>query len=96
MVFFSNFGVAYTSRIVDVPASTGYGEPVQKLFKFDDQERVIGVLVMQSRSRGRFGPADIRLLEAFAARVREGLEEAGVVGRIGKQVSGFGKAFGVR
>src|SRR6185369_15643215 len=26
-VFFSNFGVAYTARIADVPASTGYGEP---------------------------------------------------------------------
>jgi DNA gyrase/topoisomerase IV subunit A len=30
MVFFSNFGVAYTSRIVDVPASTGYGDPIQE------------------------------------------------------------------
>ena len=26
-VFFSNFGAAYTSKIIDVPASTGYGEP---------------------------------------------------------------------
>ncbi len=34
VVFFSNFGTAYTSRIVDVPASSGYGEPIQKLFKF--------------------------------------------------------------
>src|SRR5205809_5411616 len=31
-VFFSNFGVAYTGRIIDVPASTGYGEPIQRLF----------------------------------------------------------------
>ncbi len=29
-VFFSNFGVAYSSRFIDVPASTGYGEPIQK------------------------------------------------------------------
>src|SRR2546426_4656213 len=28
----------------DVPASTGYGDPVQKLFKFDDNERVVGAL----------------------------------------------------
>src|SRR5437870_1733901 len=27
-VFFSNFGVAYTSRFIDMPASTGYGEPI--------------------------------------------------------------------
>ena len=36
VVFFTNLGAAYTSRIIDVPASTGYGEPVQKLFKLRD------------------------------------------------------------
>ena len=41
VVLFTNFGAAYTSRIIDVPASTGYGEPVQKLFKLRDGERVI-------------------------------------------------------
>ena len=49
MVFFTNFGVAYTSRIVDVPASTGYGEPVQKLFKFKDGERVISAYSLDPR-----------------------------------------------
>ena len=34
-----NFGVAYTCRIIDVPASTGYGEPIQKLFKLKDGEK---------------------------------------------------------
>src|SRR5205085_7649939 len=41
-VFFSNFGVAYTCRIVDVPASTGYGEPIQKQFKLKDGEKIVG------------------------------------------------------
>ena len=41
-VFFSNFGVAYTCRIIDVPASTGYGEPIQKLFKLKDGEKIVG------------------------------------------------------
>jgi DNA gyrase subunit A len=49
VVFFTNFGVAYTSRIVDVPASTGYGEPVQKLFKFKDGERVIAAFSLDPR-----------------------------------------------
>src|SRR4051812_43818583 len=48
-VFFTNFGVAYTSRIVDVPASTGYGEPIQRLFKFRDGERVVGALSLDAR-----------------------------------------------
>src|SRR3954468_9632862 len=34
ITFFSNYGTAYPSRIIDIPATTGYGEPIQKLFKF--------------------------------------------------------------
>jgi DNA gyrase subunit A len=49
VVFFSNFGVAYTSRIVDVPASTGYGDPVQKLFKLKDGERVVAAFSLDPR-----------------------------------------------
>jgi DNA gyrase subunit A len=43
---FSNLGSCYVLRIHDVPASTGYGEPVQKLFNFRDGERVIAAYVM--------------------------------------------------
>jgi DNA gyrase subunit A len=55
MAFFSNFGAAYTCRIVDVPASTGYGEPVQKLFKFKDGERVVAALSLDPRVSGDIG-----------------------------------------
>ena len=49
MVFFSNFGVAYTSRIVDVPASTGYGDPIQKLFKLKDGEKIVAAFSLDPR-----------------------------------------------
>jgi len=52
VVFFSNFGAAYTARIIDVPASTGYGEPVQKLFKLRDGERVIAAFSLDPRVVG--------------------------------------------
>jgi DNA gyrase subunit A len=51
-VFFSNFGVAYTARVIDIPASTGYGEPIQKLFKLKDGERVISALSLDPRVSG--------------------------------------------
>jgi signal transduction histidine kinase/putative methionine-R-sulfoxide reductase with GAF domain len=41
-----------------------------------DQERVIGVLVMQSRTEQRFGPVDVRLLEAFAGQATIAIENA--------------------
>jgi DNA gyrase subunit A len=52
IALFTNLGVAYTSRIVDVPASTGYGEPVQKLFKLRDGERVIAAFSLDPRVIG--------------------------------------------
>jgi len=55
-VFFSNFGVAYTCRIIDVPASTGYGEPIQKQFKLKDGERIVGALSLDSRAIGNVMP----------------------------------------
>ena len=47
--FFSNFGAAYTCRIIDVPASTGYGEPIQRLFKLKDGEKVVAALSLDPR-----------------------------------------------
>jgi DNA gyrase subunit A len=49
VVFFTNFGTAYTVRIADVPASTGYGEPIQSLFKFKDGEKVVGATSLDAR-----------------------------------------------
>src|SRR5207237_4285636 len=51
-VFFSNFGVAYSCRIIDVSASTGYGEPIQKQFKLRDGERVVAALSLDPRAVG--------------------------------------------
>jgi len=55
-VFFSNFGVAYTSRIIDVPASTGYGEPIQKQFKLKDGEKIVGAMSLDPRAIGSIKP----------------------------------------
>jgi DNA gyrase subunit A len=40
LVLFSSRGTVYVLRVADVPATTGYGEPVQSLLKFGDGERV--------------------------------------------------------
>jgi DNA gyrase subunit A len=56
VVFFSNFGVAYTSRITDIPASTGYGEPIQRFFKLKDGERIVDALSLDPRVIGNITP----------------------------------------
>ncbi|MGE3344223.1 MAG: DNA topoisomerase (ATP-hydrolyzing) subunit A, partial [Vicinamibacterales bacterium] len=52
VVFFTNFGVAYTTRVIDIPASTGYGEPIQRFFKFKDGERIVGATSLDPRISG--------------------------------------------
>lgn len=52
VVFFSSFGVAYTCRIIDIPATTGYGEPIQKLFKLKDGERIVAAFSLDPRAIG--------------------------------------------
>jgi DNA gyrase subunit A len=58
VVFFTNFGTAYTIRIADVPASTGYGEPIQRLFKFKDGEKVVAAESLDPRVAGRITSAN--------------------------------------
>jgi DNA gyrase subunit A len=48
-VLFSNRGGAYVLRLNDIPPSTGYGEPVQKLFRFGDGERVVAAVSLDPR-----------------------------------------------
>ena len=52
VVFFSNFGAAYSCKIIDVPASTGYGEPIQKQFKLKDGEKIVAALSLDPRAIG--------------------------------------------
>ncbi len=53
VIFFSNFGVAYTVRINDIPPSPrGFGDPVQRLFKYRDGERTIAAVSLDPRALG--------------------------------------------
>ena len=49
MGLFSSTGTCYTLRMIDVPASTGHGEPVQKLFKLKDGERIVSAVSFDPR-----------------------------------------------
>ncbi len=56
VVFFSNAGVAYTARVADIPASSGYGEPIQRFFKLRDGERIVSALSLDPRVAGEIEP----------------------------------------
>jgi DNA gyrase subunit A len=52
--FFADDGTAYTMRMVDVPASSGYGDPITKFFRLADQVRIVTAIT----SDERFTPVD--------------------------------------
>ena len=54
VIFFADDGTAYTMRINEVPATSGYGEPIAKFFRLADQVKVIGAVTTDPR----FTPAD--------------------------------------
>jgi DNA gyrase subunit A len=43
---FSSFGGLYVVPVNDLPATTGYGEPIQSILKLDDNERVTAVFLI--------------------------------------------------
>ncbi|MGE3818730.1 MAG: DNA topoisomerase (ATP-hydrolyzing) subunit A [Isosphaeraceae bacterium] len=49
LTFVTTRGMAYTLRANDLPMTTGHGEPIQKLFAFEDREHVVGVICHDPR-----------------------------------------------
>ena len=49
VAFFSNYGSCYVSRVVDVPHTTGYGQPIQSLFKMKDGEKMVAMMSFDPR-----------------------------------------------
>jgi DNA gyrase subunit A len=50
VIFFTNKGSAYVIKINDIAATTGYGDPAQKYFKFADGERIISAMTLDPRA----------------------------------------------
>jgi len=58
VTFTTDQGGAYTVRVDDVPATTGYGEPIQARFKFAPGERIVGVITHDPRNHPEKGGGD--------------------------------------
>jgi len=68
LALFSTLGVAYVMKVPSVPATTGYGEPVQSLLNFKDGERIVAaVLVRPAGGRGEPAEAAAGQGDLFAA-----------------------------
>ncbi len=50
VIFFTNRGSAYVIKINDIAATTGYGDPAQKYFKFGDGEAIVAAMTLDPRA----------------------------------------------
>jgi DNA gyrase subunit A len=57
LTLLSNTGTAYTLRVDSISPSTGYGDPVQKMFAFGDREKIIAVISHDPRQLPALDPA---------------------------------------
>lgn len=88
MLIFSTTGRVYTMRIDDVPSTTGYGDPIQAHFDFEDGEKIAGVLTMDKRVLKPVAPDQPSL-------VGEEDEELGEPEMIAISAQGQGVRFGL-
>ncbi|WP_240907355.1 DNA gyrase/topoisomerase IV subunit A [Paludisphaera rhizosphaerae] len=49
ITLFTDRGMGYTLRVNDIPMTTGHGDPIQKQFAFEDQEKLVGVVCHDPR-----------------------------------------------
>ncbi len=70
VVFFTSDGFAYTIRTSDLPASTGYGEPLSKFFKMGDGVSIVSAIGTDAR----FTPSG-RLIETKTTPYPKGFKE---------------------
>jgi DNA gyrase subunit A len=58
LALFTNKGVLYVMKVYDVPASTGYGDPIQTLLNFQDGERVVATMLAIGEGTTTNGKSD--------------------------------------
>ena len=62
VILFTDRARAFTVRIDDVVSTTGYGEPIQARFDFEDGEHIVGVVLTDPR----LVPADLEQIQGLA------------------------------
>lgn len=85
--FFTSAGKVYGMRALGITQTTGFGDPVQSLFKFADKERIVavmGVLREGEEEGGNAEPESTKGQKGLFDRLREGAVESVYGEKIGE------------
>jgi len=67
VAFFTTHGSLYILKVSDFPSSSGYGDPIQKILKFKDGEKIV-----ESYGITASAPAQGSILEAYRYLLKDG------------------------
>jgi DNA gyrase subunit A len=70
IAFFTGFGGLYVLSVNDIPATTGYGDPIQSLVKLADNERLTAVFAVRGETKA--AEAEKGQGELFTATAKPG------------------------
>lgn len=81
----TNFGNLFVTKVFDIPATSGFGEPVQKMFRFADGEQIAGSLVVPAKEQ-QAGKRELLVFSANGLGFRTCYENLGETKKIGKKL----------
>ena len=84
LAIFTNKGNVFVLRVHDLNATTGFGEPVQKVFRFSDGEQITSCMILDEQDDS--SDSEVALISARGYGFRLSLETLGVTKRNGKKV----------
>lgn len=97
VAFITNMGTLYTLKAADFPSSSGYGDPIQKILRFKDGERIVesyAVKAAESKQTEMLAGYDFTLKEGDALLLvsergvgfAHKITELGALKRTGKRI----------
>jgi DNA gyrase subunit A len=93
VALFTNFGTLFVVKVSDFPASSGYGNPIQKVLKFKDGEKIVASFGIGTGGAATSGPAQGELALGGAQRATNfpdrSLRDGETYVLVGHQGTGF-------
>ena len=86
LVLFTSFGNLFAIPIHELSATTGFGEPVQKLFRFQDSEQIIAARVFFEGELAKQNPTEILCFTQRGLGCRLPVSVIGETKKIGKRI----------
>lgn len=86
LAIFTTIGNVFVTKVASLAATTGFGEPVQKLFRFQDGEQIVSCELVRTNGETAKNPEELFLLSRHGLGLRLPYGVLSETKRIGKKL----------